>query len=163
MKYILLLALITIIGCKKVSETIAPTETNLDKLTKNSWTMNKYTMSTASKSLDIYIKGAAKNIGNYDKYQVVFNKNGTTTITDEAGVTKTGTWQFLKNETQIQTSINIFDVVFENNLLIISQTIKKEETKKIEWDEYFSFLSAQGFSTATTQFKLTQIMGAINN
>jgi hypothetical protein len=128
-------------------------------LTKNSWLMNQYVISTISKNLVVYSKGGTSNLGNYDKYKATMQKNGELTIVDEKGVAKSGTWKFINNETQIQTSFNTLNIdLLENGKLVLSYTVKKTETPAAEWKTYLDFLTFYGFSTATQEFKQTQTM-----
>ncbi len=159
MKRTLILSILTLflLNCTK-NESVSP-ETKTDILTKNSWIMGKYAISTISKSIDVYVKGGSKNLGNYDKYQATFLSNGQVTIIDENGVSKIGTWKFINNETQIQTSFNILNIdLLESGKLVLSYTVKKAETPAAEWKSYFDFLTFYGFSTATQEFKQTQTM-----
>lgn len=152
------LLLFTFLGCSKTESEVSP-KTSTDLLTKNSWIMNKYVISTISKSIDIYSKGGTSNLANYDKYKVTMLKNRELTIVDEKGVSKSGTWKFINNETQIQTSFNILDIdLLEDGKLVLSYTVKKAETPAVEWKSYFDFLTFYGFSTATQEFKQTQTM-----
>ncbi len=152
------LLLFTFLGCSKTESEVSP-KTPTDLLTKNSWIMNKYVISTISKSIDVYAKGGTSNLANFDKYKVTMLKNGELTIVDEKGISKSGTWKFINNETQIQTSYNILNIdLLEDGKLVLSYTVKKAETPAAEWKSYFDFLTFYGFSTATQEFKQTQTM-----
>jgi hypothetical protein len=144
-------------GCSE-TEVVSP-ETKTDLLTKNSWVITKYTITTISKSIDVYTKGGSMNLANYEKYKATLLKNGELTIVDENGISKSGTWKFINNETQIQTSYNILNIdLLEDGKLVLNYTVKKTETPAAEWKSHFDFLTFYGFSTATQEFKQIQTM-----
>lgn len=91
-----LLALLFAVGCSKKS--VDPTKTDF---ISRAWQIDEATVTQGAVTVTAYKRGATQNLADLSKFRLNFSSNGTLVGTDQNGVTASGTWAFLNNETQL--------------------------------------------------------------
>ena len=108
-----------------VNLTVDSAAGHLALLTANPWVYTEYfnNYNVTAPSL-VWKTNKANSSLNLSKNVVTFNTNGTYTEIDETGATYNGTWTFLNNQTQVQTS---------SVKGTFTSTIKLLTTERYEW------------------------------
>lgn len=98
-----LLLLFTVSSCTKDDDN--ENTSNTDILTSKTWVYDLYiTNYSSSNAFYQYKKGKPYNSLNLTNDWIKFDKNGTYTRRDYQGSNKSGTWQFVNDETGVSTT-----------------------------------------------------------